>query len=264
MRGFVRWAFLPGFLFILACAPSQSNSDLESAETALNAGDCSSARDLSSAVLAANPQDLEAARLLSSAYFCLSALDSTDLTAKLIELDDSADASFSEVATVVPATTVLENLVAASDTLADCACTLDKDALFQQALYQSYASFIVGISASLYNTGEENFDATLIADDDVADVLKAFQQFDNAYIASGVADDDDVILSTRENYCLVTTNSSDGSFDAGLYRALVCCQLFEDACATLNALTDQVASCDALDPDNQGDAFATCKASDTI
>jgi len=102
----------------------------------------------------------------------------------------------------------------------------------------------------------------------------AFLEFDNAFIAGGVAEDDELVTEPREAICLVYLRSEDGAtFDPDLYRALVCCELTEEDCSAdvLTALTDHLttpfADCRSLNPDElEGDdsvAFEACKAADT-
>lgn len=249
------------------CADN-SQSELESAEQALNAENYQEAYDRANTVLTAEPTNLEAARIASSALFGLSNLDLTTLNTALLELQDSATADFAQIATAVPSDADLDNLIASAAVFRDFQGTLDDDAEFQEGLYEAYASFVIGIVASGYNTGEANFDATAITADDAAAAETALLSFDDSFVASGVAEGED-ILQPREAYCLVVGNSGNGSFDAGVYRALVGCQLFEDQFDT-TLVTNAIANCNALNPSNQGAVvfpggrtFDECKAANT-
>lgn len=266
MRSFIKLICLFSLSAALANCANSNTSDLEKAQQELNNSEYQSAYDLASNVLADDPTNLKAAQITASSQFGLSNIDQTTLNSTLLDLQNSTSSNFSQIAAAVPATTDLDQLVAASQTLAACQCTLDLDAQFQQGIYQSYVSFIAGIVGSHYSEGISQFDPTAITDAQVAAAQTALQQFDNVLITSGVAATDDLILQTRETYCLVVDNAPTQSFDADVYRALVCCQLAATPATDCDAilLTAGVASCNTLNPDNQDDTtFDACKATDT-
>lgn len=253
-------------VLLLAHCANSAQSDLEAAEAALNDEQYQEALNLADPVLSDEPSNLRAARIVASAHFGLSALPLNDITTQILTLQDSTEPNFAVIADAVPAGVALASLQSAIDTFENFPDTLGEDDAFQLGMYEAFASFVVGIVSSGYADTPDTlaFDDTAIPDADVENVRLALINFDNQFIASGVAEDDELITSTRETYCLVTENAA-GLFTAPVYRALVCCQLLEDDCTNdlLVSTGSGIADCSAFDPGQQDVSFDTCKTSDT-
>lgn len=241
------------------CAKT-SDAKIEEATQALNAGNCSDSLTLAEEILADEPTHLEAVKIEASSFFCLSNLDTTDINSHLLNLTDSTDPHFSQIAGATPSDADIDNLISAAEAFDAFTGTLDDDAEFQAGMYDAYISFFIGIVDSGFNVDEASFDATAITDAHIANVADSLSRFDNLFIASGVAEDDDLVVEPRETDCLVR-NAAGGAFDGDTYRDLVCCQLFENNCS--NLIT--IATCNEVNPDDAtvSAAVDTCKQGDT-
>lgn len=240
----------------VACAPAVLGN-IEEARFCLDDSDFDCAISNATTALADDPTNVEAARILASAYFGRSGLDYFDLAEGMLNLADSADPNFAQIANVLPddgslsdlrlAITTLEALTGVDD--ADLTDEADEeqlaDAVFDLSLMQMVEHFSIGVYASAFKSG--TMDVTGITAAQAADVLDDLLDFDNRMLASGVDTDTAFLSEVRQTFCILEPLSAGDGFTVTEYQALVGCQL-ETATFNPVAIDAGIANCAVLDP----------------
>jgi len=254
---------------LYGCASTEMGS-LEAAKFALDKGEYTEAITEATEALNANPANYEAARVLASAYFARSGFDYFDIAEGVMDLQNSDTPNFQQVADVFPATADLGDLRSAIEVLEGLAgigaASLEDteelaDAAFDLGLMEIVEHFALGVY------GADYFDDNDVTEADVTDITEAYAShvqtdlvdFDNRLIAAGVANDEDWLEEIRQTFCILEPISAGEGFTLAEYQAFVGCQLSStpDTFDTAS-ITADIANCDAVNPEGQGDAVEAC------
>lgn len=266
----LRTVFICGFVVMAfaRCATSVQ-SNVESAQFALDRGEYTTAIEDATAALADDPTSVRAGRILSSAYLGRSGINFLDVLEGLVDLANSTETNFTAIAGVLPTSADLDDLRSAITTIealpgVDDATITDEDlqdAVFDLAIMQMIEHFALGVYKSDFYT---TLDVTGITLADKTIIQGDLIDFDNRLIASGVASTEDFIPEIRQTYCILEPLSAGSGFTTTEYQALVACQLSADA-TTVNtvAIDPGIATCATLSPDTQGASVTTCNNTDT-
>jgi hypothetical protein len=252
----------------VACAPD-GLGNLEEARFCLDDSNFECAITNATNALSADTTNVEARRILASAYFGRSGLDFLDLAEGMLNLADSDDPNFGQIAAILPDDGSLDDLRLAITTLealtdVDEADLSDEeaqeqtaDAVFDLSLMQMVEHFAIGVYASAFKTGTMVVGGITAAQaDNVEDDLL---DFDNRMLATGVDSDTTFISEVRQTWCILEPLSAPDGFTVTEYQALVGCQL-EPTTFNPVAIDAGVANCAALDPANVAQA---CLDADT-
>lgn len=250
------------------CASDELGA-LEAAQFALDAGDYDTAITEAETALAADATNVDASRILGSAYFGRSGIDFFDLSEGVLDLSESTDSNFQQIADVLPSTATAADLRSAITSLLDAdgidGADLDgtiADAAFDLGLMEAIESFSIGVYSSDYFG---TFDVSAISDDDAASVQEDLINFDNHLIEAGIDSTESFIAEIRQTYCVLEPISAGEGFTTEEYQCLVGCQLDDNPdtfdTATLSGGT--IATCAALDPTSQSADVEACYDADT-
>jgi hypothetical protein len=252
-------------LVLLSGCASSFSSGLEDARFELDQGNYAAAISAAGDALAAQPGNVEATRILASAYFGRSGLDFLDLASGTIDLNNSSDPNFAQIADALPnpnTTTVdlddVRSAIVALEGLTgiDDALITDEglaDAAFDLALMQSIEHFVLGVYRSDYYDGNDNtvVDVTGVTDADRAIVQADLVAFDNRLIGSGVEATESFIGEIRQTFCILEPISAGEGFTLAEFQALVACELSTDSAAVDTTIfTADIANCAVLDPND--------------
>lgn len=232
------------------CATTEL-SKLEGARFALDKTNYTEAITKATAALAADPTNIEAARVLASAYLGRSGIDFLDLAEGVVDLANTNNNNFQDIAAVLPSTATLSDLRSAITTLEsltgiDAASITDEglaDAAFDLAIMQIVEQFALGIyGADYFGT----LDTSGITDAQAATAQDDMIAWDNRLIASGLSSTEDFIIEIRRSYCVLERQSASDGFTADEYRQMVECQLSSSppgACSTYDPTTAATTTC---------------------
>lgn len=257
------------FLFVIGCATTETGS-LEAARFALDKGNYSKAITEATEALSANPDNYDAARILASAYLGRSGIDYLDLAEGALDLANNDDVSnFQQIADVLPETADVDDLRSAIETLEaldgiDATSFTDDvlaDCAFDSGLMQLIEQFALGVYGSDYFG---TFDVEGITATDRGNVLTDLIRFDNRLIAAGVDSTEDWLEEVRQTFCILEPISAGEGFTLAEYQAFVGCELDENPDTFDTAsLTADIATCDDVNPENQGAAVQACYSQNT-
>lgn len=250
------------------CATSL-NSHLQSAQFALDNNDYETAINEATDALSADPNSVSASHVLASAYFGRSGLNFLDIATGVIDLQNSSDTNFSQIAGILPEdVSPLPDLRSAIETL-EAIPGIDgtnfdgelADASFDLGMMQIIEHFAIGVYDANYFT---SLDASLITDDDKTIVLNDLLNFDNHLVNAGADSTEDFINEARQTFCMLvpqTTDSVTGEgFTTAEFQDLVGCELTSDS---TTYVTTSVVDCSVYDPDSQTQDVQDCYSTDT-
>lgn len=253
-------------LLTVHCA-SQGDSATEDAQFALDQGDFDSAIELATTAIADDPDNISAYRILGSAYLGRSNIDFLDVLEGILDLDEDTAENFAAIADVLPDDGDLDDLRLAIESLEtapgiDAASITDEtlaDTAFDLALMQTIEHYALGVYGSNFKT---TFDVTGITDAQATQAQSDLVDFDNFFIGSGVASDEDFLDEIRQTFCILEPITAAEGFTTAEFQALVGCQLEPDTFDPTTVTAD-IANCAALDPDSQTAGVEACYGDDT-
>lgn len=230
-----------GLLGLGACA-STYNASLDEARAALDGSDYTTAVAQSTAALAEVPGDFDATMLLSAAYAGRAGINLIDM-AKLL-VDTSASNTFSDIHGIFVlsiGSTGLADLRSAITTLTSfsgtAALSTSKLADYNYQLGILHSVEIFARSTILAKpTTTATTDTSLITSADSTIAAADFVAADGELIAGGIAADNQLVTTIRQNYCALADISAGSGFTVAELRALTLCELSTTAvAATLTA-----------------------------
>lgn len=252
----------------ISCA-SSFTANFEAAKFALDKGNFNEAIEKATAALNDEPGNIEVARILASAYFGRSSLDFLDLAEGIVDLDGNTIPNFKAIANVLPSDGNMDDVRTAIETLQAIPgiteATISNeglaDAAFDLGFMQAIEQFALGVyGADFFGT----LDVTGITDADKNNAQNDLVNFDNRIIASGVSSDEVFIQEVRQTFCILEPLSTGEGFTTTEYQAFVGCQLSDDPDTfDTSAISPNIASCDAVNPNNQSAAVIACFSQDT-
>ncbi|MBI2339435.1 MAG: hypothetical protein HYU99_03570 [Deltaproteobacteria bacterium] len=248
------------------CA-NQGDSASEAAQFALDQGDYETAITLATNAITGDPDNVTAYRILGSAYLGRSNIDFLDVEEGILDLDEDTAENFSAIADVLPANGNLADLRLAIEALEAAPGITDDslgegvlaDAAFDLALMQTIEHYALGVYGSNFKT---SFDVTDITAAQATQAQGDLVDFDNFFIGSGVASDEDFLDEIRQTFCMLEPITAGEGFTTAEFQALVGCQL-EPTSFDPTTVTADIATCAALDPGSQTAGVQACYDEDT-